>query len=404
MPPGESPGWVFGGCWLLLLAGTVLVGGPWAGFHGILLGGAGLLMALFPPRVALPRRWWWLAGCFVVAGAAPLLPATWFPMPEWRGQLAAAGVAIGSQITLQPQQTVEMLGLFAFTLLAGLWLAGHRASAAQLRVWSLAFTLGVAGYAVLAKVMQPPPVSDIPGGGVIFGFFPNRNHTGTYLAMGVVCGVGCAFQAIRDKRIAAAALGLLGTGVGLWAVAGWSISRGGLVLAVVGCLVKGGEFRRHGHGVRQRGGLVGFELEEDVAAVLNDERDALRLAVEGVARDRGTVQRGGRVEPAGAGQFALFLGFLAHGGLRGDGDPGGRAAFVFAEAERQHEGAHVFAVDGEPAREGAVGGGEPAVDPRRRTRGGRFCRAGCRARSSSGRGGRCRRGWMASPARSVVVG
>jgi hypothetical protein len=35
---------------------------------------------------------------------------------------------------------------------------------------------------------------------------------------------------------------------------------------------------------------------------------------------------------------------------------------VFAHAKGQHEVAHVFAIDGEPARQGAVGGGEPAVD------------------------------------------
>lgn len=236
VPPAESSGWVFGGCWLLLQGGTLLVGGPWAGFHGLMLGGAGLLMALFPPVVAVPRVWWWLAGGFVLAGMAPFLPAAWFALPAWRGQLAAAGVATGSLVTLQPWQAAEMLGLFGLTLVTGLWLAGHRASPGQLRFWALVFTVGVAGYAVVAKIMQPPPVSDIPGGGVIFGFFPNRNHTGTYLAMGTICGLGCLFQAIRDKRFWAQFVAALATGICLWAVASWSISRGGIVLVAVGSL------------------------------------------------------------------------------------------------------------------------------------------------------------------------
>jgi O-antigen ligase len=234
--PAESSGWVFGGFWLLLLAGTVLVGGPWAGFHGLMLGAAGLLMGWFRPVVALPRVWWLLAGVFVVAGMAPFLPAWWFAMPAWRGRLAELGVPTGSLVTIQPWQSAEMLALFAVMLFTGLWLAGHRATPVQLRRWGLAFTLGVACYAILAKIMQPPPVSEIPGGGVVYGFFPNRNHTGTYLAMGVICGLGCVFQAIRDKRWPAAAGGLLGAGVCLWAVAGWSISRGGLVLTALGCL------------------------------------------------------------------------------------------------------------------------------------------------------------------------
>ncbi len=236
VPLAGSSGWVFGGFWLLLLGGTLLVGGPWAGFHALMLGGAGLLMALFPPVVALPRAWWLLAAGFVVAGMAPFLPAAWFFVPEWRGQLAAAGVKTGSLVTLQPLQAAEMLGVFGVTLVSGLWLAGHRASPAQLRWWALAFTVGVAGYAVTAKLLQAPPVSDIPGGGVIFGFFPNRNHTSTYLAMGTICGLGCAFQALRDKRVFAGVVALVATGICLWAVAVWSISRGGVVLVALGGL------------------------------------------------------------------------------------------------------------------------------------------------------------------------
>lgn len=232
----QTPGWVFCGFWVLLLAGAVLVGGPWAGYHGLMLGGAGLLMAIGRPVVGLPRLWWLLAGVFVVAGWAVFLPAGWFSMPAWRGQLAALGAPVGSLVTMQPQQSAETLGLFALMLLTGLWLAGQRATALQLRCWSLAFTLGVAGVAVLAKVLQSEPVSGIPGGGAEFGFFPNRNHTGTYLAMGVICGFGSALQAFRDQRYGSLVAGLLGTGICCWAVVGWSISRGGLVLVAVGVL------------------------------------------------------------------------------------------------------------------------------------------------------------------------
>lgn len=220
-----------------MLLGAALLGGcGWAGFHALLLGGAGLLMLAFPPPVALPRWWWWLAGLFVVAAAAPLLPAGWFGLPEWRQRLAGLGVNTGKLVAIQSRQVVEMLGIFAVTLLTGLWLVGQRATPSGLRTWALAFTLGVAGYALLARLMQAPPVSDQPGGGVLYGFFPNRNHTGTYLAMGVICGLGCALQAFRDRRSGRLAAALAGTGVCLWAVVGWSISRGGIVLVGVGIL------------------------------------------------------------------------------------------------------------------------------------------------------------------------
>lgn len=125
---------------------------------------------------------------------------------------------------------------------------------------------------------------------------------------------------------------------------------------------KGGLFGGNFLGVFECCGLVGFELEEGIAAVLNDEFDAVRLAVEGVARDGGSLQRGVGVKTTGAGQFSFFFGFLAHGGLRGDGDGGGGTAFVFAQAEGEDEVANVFAIDGQSTWEIAVGGGQPAVE------------------------------------------
>jgi len=236
--PGE-PGsrWVFGAMWALLALGTLVVAGPWAGFHGLLLGCIGWLMLKFPPVVALPRLWWWLAGAFVLLGAAAFLPAGWFAQPEWRQRLAALGVDTGPLVAIQARQAAEALALFAITLFGGLWLAGHRSSPSQLRQWALAFTLGVAAYAILSKILQNTPHGGHPGTDAHFGFFPNRNHTATYLAMGAICGLGCVFQALRDKRFVGMAMAIVATLVCLWAVAGWSKSRGGVVLVAIGCLI-----------------------------------------------------------------------------------------------------------------------------------------------------------------------
>ena len=48
--------------------------------------------------------------------------------------------------------------------------------------------------------------------------------------------------------------------------------------------------------------------------------------------------------------------------MSGDGDGGGRTAFVFAHAEGQHDVTDVFSIDGESTRECAVRSGEPAVE------------------------------------------
>ncbi len=234
---GESTSrWVFGAFWALLFVATFFVAAPWAGFHAVLLGCVGLLVLCCPPVVALPRLWWGLAAVFVLAGAAVFLPAGCFTMPPWRQQLAALGVATGPLVVIQARQAAEAAGLLAITLGTGLWLAGHRPSPAQARRWALAFTLGVAAYAVIARLMQNSPPAAHPGGEVHFGFFPNRNHSATLLAMGAICGLGNVLQAMRDKRFTGVAVALGGTGVCLWAVAAWSVSRGGVVLVALGCL------------------------------------------------------------------------------------------------------------------------------------------------------------------------
>lgn len=232
---GRASAWVFGGMWALLFFATFLVAGPWAGFHGLFLAIVALLMLLCPPAVSLPRVWWILAIVFVLAGSAAFLPADWFAMPEWRGKLQALGVNTGSLVAIQARQAAEALAMFGITLFTGMWLAGHRPSQSQFRLWALAFTLGVAAYAIVSKVMQ----NSLPatGGEQRYGFFPNRNHTATYLAMGTLCGLGNVLQALRDKRFPALVVAIVATAVCMWAVAGWSVSRGGVVLVAIGCLI-----------------------------------------------------------------------------------------------------------------------------------------------------------------------
>ena len=227
---------VFGPFCVLLCVMSLFVAGPWAGFHAVLLGCVGVLMLLRPPVVGVPRPWWILALVFGVGGMAAFLPAAWFHQPEWRQQLATLGVETGTQVAIQSRQAAETFGGFVIMLLTGLWLAGHRSSPSQVRVVALTFTLGVAAYAILGRIMLDMPHGGHLAGESHFGFFPNRNHSATYLAMGAVCGLGNVLQALRDKRFFAMTLALAGTGVCLWAVAGWSMSRGGVVLVAIGCL------------------------------------------------------------------------------------------------------------------------------------------------------------------------
>lgn len=256
--PERTSSFVFGGFWAILFLSTFVVAGPWAGFHAVLLGSIGLLGLLRPPAVALPRSWWIFAALFVVLGCGAFLPTAWFGVPEWRVNLESLGVQTGSMVAVQARQAVEAFGLFVITLFIGLWLAGHRPSSSQLRMWTMVFVIGVAFYAIISKLKYDPRIQ-------LYGFFPNRNHTATYLAMGTICGLGNVLQALRERRFLAMSLALVATVICIWAVAGWSISRGGVVLVVVGGLLWIPMLGRHylgQHGLRALAliGLAGAGL------------------------------------------------------------------------------------------------------------------------------------------------
>ncbi|MDB6077294.1 MAG: O-antigen ligase protein, partial [Akkermansiaceae bacterium] len=227
---------VWGGFFLLGLLGAFFAPARWESQTAVLLGVAGLLMVLFPPQVRLPRYWWLFGLGFVALSCLAFLPASLVGgFPAWRTRLEDLGVHTGSSVAVQVPQAAEMLAVFASTLVVGMWLAGHRASSGQLRFWTLAFAVGVAIYSVLSQFTRDMEFVHRTDGH--FGFFPNRNHTGTYLAMGVVVGLGSFLQAIRDERPWISVLAGLSVAINLLAVVGWSISRGGVLLTGIGGLL-----------------------------------------------------------------------------------------------------------------------------------------------------------------------
>lgn len=228
--------WVFGPLWLLLFSTSFLVAGPWAGFHGVLWVGLALLMLFAPPAHSLPRCWWVFAAVFAVGGTLAFLPLQWTGGIEWREGLKELGVQTGSLVAIQSTQAAEILTFFVIVLIVGIWMSTQRASPLQLRRCALAFVVGIAGYAIVAKLSQSTLQAHVGYGGGHFGFFPNRNHTATYLAMGSICGMGCILQMMRDKRHGLMILALISTAVCLWAVVGWSISRAGVVLVAIGSI------------------------------------------------------------------------------------------------------------------------------------------------------------------------
>ena len=218
----------------LLVAGIFLVNAPWAGYHGIFFLVMGLLMALFPPPARLPRVWWLLAALACLASFAPYLPAAWFPQPAWRNEFESLGIPTGNLVTIQWRQALETHATLLMIPLGALWLAGHRATGGSVRPLALIFVCAIAAYAIVSKLIQGEPIHGSGSGAERFGILPNRNHSALLLSMGVVAGLGCIVQAIREHRWFSLAVALLATMVCAWAAAVWSISRAGILLAALG--------------------------------------------------------------------------------------------------------------------------------------------------------------------------
>src|SRR5690606_7154705 len=118
------------------------------------------------------------------------------------------------------------------TVVTGLWLAGRRFSVGTLKRMAFVFTLGVAVYALSSWVLRDH-LAQIRGRDH-FGFFPNRNHSATYLVMGAIGGMGSFVQAIREKRgVMASTMAVVLVTI-LVGLIFWSESRAGIVLLVAG--------------------------------------------------------------------------------------------------------------------------------------------------------------------------
>ncbi|MDB4384302.1 O-antigen ligase family protein [Akkermansiaceae bacterium] len=164
------------------------------------------------------------------------LPADLIGRPGWREGLEALGVETGKLNVIQWRMALEYHAVYLCLAFAALWILGLRFSARATSQLALAFVMTVALYAIIAKISENQLALN-RGGGETFGFFPNRNHNSNFLSLGFVCGLGAFFQAIRSKQFVRMAFLLICSGVILWAIFSWNMSRSGIVLCLLGpCL------------------------------------------------------------------------------------------------------------------------------------------------------------------------
>lgn len=220
---------VFSAALLLALIPVSFPEMPPAQLHGIPWGGMGLLMLVFPPVIRIPRFWLLLAAGFVAASLIGFLPREWFHLSGWRLGLEKAGLDTGSRIFLQAPLAAETLAGLASTALTAVFLLGHRAGDRWHYRLLLLFA-SLAGVWAAVAVFRHEPEK-------VFGFFPNRNHSATFLVMGSLAGGGALARAIRLRSVAGIVLGSLAAACCLYALLVVSESRAGLLLLVTGTAV-----------------------------------------------------------------------------------------------------------------------------------------------------------------------
>ena len=234
---------IFGLLCVLMLAAPGLMFRAWG---GVLVGLVGLLMAWLPPSYRLGRWQWVLAIGFLGCAGLGLLPVGIIDPPEWRGALVSLGLPDSGTVTLQPLWTWQSLAAMTVTVVGVLYLQGHRTDHGGQHLLVSWFVGGVALVSLLAVAAHygqwRVPWDLNPA----FGFFPNRNHFGTMLVMGVLAGLGVAVQSLRIRRWSGGVAVVVCVGFLLTVIVGQLGSRAAVLLVAGGfgtwVLLMGGKY------------------------------------------------------------------------------------------------------------------------------------------------------------------
>jgi hypothetical protein len=226
--------------WLLAAAAVVvfLGSGPVQGSLGLFLVAAGAALFLCPPQEKVAWRLWAASAGLILCASLAFLPAHWFPVPAWRKCLEALpAIPLPATITPVPWQTAFWLALLACSALIGLFLLAQPLRSSALLSLAVAATAICGLYAALSIYAKVTGWHYRFGGDATFGFFPNRNHTATFLITGSILAIGILGSVLRERRwlaagVAAASLTTCVTGLLVY-----SGSRGGVIFLLVGTLI-----------------------------------------------------------------------------------------------------------------------------------------------------------------------
>ncbi len=218
-------------------AGVYFYGGPIEGAPGIFLVFAGTGLLICPPQRKVEGILWVFLAGLIGCGGLSLLPQSWFSTPSWRQALHNLPIVLSQQVSLVPAETAFYLAIFS---ISGLLVLFGQAHPLRNRVLLFLATAGVtvcAAYASLAIYAEQTGWHYPFDGVATFGFFPNRNHTATFLLTGCMLALGILGVVGTQKKwghgiIAAVGLAVCGSGLMIY-----SASRGGVILLIIGTLI-----------------------------------------------------------------------------------------------------------------------------------------------------------------------
>lgn len=219
----------------LAVAGLILLGGSHHAFAlGFALAAPGFVLLRSPPLES-PGRWMDIgAGGLLAVFLGAFLPVGGLLGQNWREEAVDAfGIDLPGLATIQPALTGEAFLLAAAGLswfyLAANWRINHNGW--QWLYFCLSCLIAVfAGTVVYGNVygLRYPGAEDATA----FSFFPNRNQTANFLAVGGVVTFGYAMEGLRNRRLLHL-IGLVATGL-CFAALVLGVARAGLFLYFAG--------------------------------------------------------------------------------------------------------------------------------------------------------------------------
>lgn len=169
---------------------------------------AGFLFLLRPPNRSLGVVMNGICVALLVLASVHFLPASWFGSPPWRASFAAAGIILPGTRSMQPFLSAEGTATFLFGICVAYYFLARPSRGFSFSLAARTFAVGTLALLALAVLswiigLRPPLWLSVENGS--FGFFPNRNQTANFAALGGIFVTGFAVESARTSRARALA-------------------------------------------------------------------------------------------------------------------------------------------------------------------------------------------------------